>query len=83
VKQLVTAELYNELKLESIAIKIKDWVKQLVTAELYNMGETTCHCRVVQRVETRVYCHKDKRFALDPIAAFVAVLSHTGPTGVQ
>ncbi len=36
MKQLVTAELYNELKLESIAIKIKDWVKQLVTAELYN-----------------------------------------------
>jgi len=51
-------------------------------ASSWDMGETTCHCRVIQLVETRVYCHKDKKFALDPIAAFVTVLSHIGPTGV-
>ncbi len=43
MKQFVIEELYNELKLESIAIKINTlvhlcgiWVKQFVIEELYN-----------------------------------------------
>jgi len=50
-------------------------------ASLWDMGETICHWRVVQWVETRVYCHKDKYFALDPIVAFVVVCPTPDPLG--
>jgi len=37
------------------------------------MSGAVRHDKVVQQVETRVYCHKGKYFVLEPIVAFVAI----------